>query len=74
MTVRSTNPTHAVTLVFSLGNFQEVLQSPIGQPYLAIILNATHSRAGTMVLAVTILILVTSCAVNGLTTISRQIW
>ena len=63
-----------VTCIFCLGDLNAVLKSPIGQPYLAIILNATHSKAGTMVLAVVMLILVASCAVNGLTTISRQIW
>ena len=60
--------------MFCLGDIDTVTQSPTGQPYIAVVLNATNSVAATKVLAVVILILVTSCSVNGVTTTSRQLW
>ena len=63
-----------VTLMFCLGDIEQVTKSPTGQPYIAVVLNATHSVAATKVLAVVILILVVSCSVNGVTTTSRQLW
>lgn len=63
-----------VTLMFCLGDLESVLESPTGQPYIAVVLNATHSVAAAKVLVVVILILVVSCSVNGVTTTSRQLW
>ncbi|KAI4240053.1 MAG: hypothetical protein LQ352_007731 [Teloschistes flavicans] len=63
-----------VTLMFCLGDIETVLKSPTGQPYIAVVLNATHSVPATKLLAVIILILVVSCSVNGVTTTSRQLW
>lgn len=63
-----------VTLLFTVGSVEEASNSPTGQPYLAILLNATNSRGATMTLAIVMLILVVSCAVNGCTTVSRQVW
>ena len=63
-----------VTLMFCLGNIDDATSSPTGQPYIEVILNATHSVPAAKVLAVVILILVVSCSVNGVTTTSRQLW
>ena len=63
-----------VTLMFCLGDIDSVVDSPTGQPYIAVVLNATHSVAAAKVLVVVILILVVSCSVNGVTTTSRQLW
>ncbi|KAL2054419.1 hypothetical protein ABVK25_005167 [Lepraria finkii] len=63
-----------VTLMFCLGDIESVVQSPTGQPYIAVVLNATNSVPATKFFAVIILILVTSCSVNGVTTTSRQLW
>lgn len=64
----------SVTLLFCIGDINSVRESPIGQPYIAVILNATNSVAATTVLTVIILILVVSCCINGVTTTSRQLW
>ena len=64
----------SVTLMFCLGDINSALESPTGQPYIAVVLNATHSVPAATVLAVVILILVVSCSVNGVTTTSRQLW
>lgn len=66
--------TMLVTLMFCLGDIDSALNSRTGQPYIEVVLNATHSVAATKVLAVVILILVVSCSVNGVTTTSRQLW
>jgi choline transport protein len=53
--------------MFCLGDIDSALKSSTGQPYIAVILNAT-------VLAIVILILVVLCSVNLVTTTSRQLW
>ena len=63
-----------VTLMFCIGNVESVLESPTGQPYIAVVLNATESVAAAKVLTVVILILVVTCSINGVTTTSRQLW
>ncbi len=64
----------SVTLMFCLGDIESVANSPTGQPYIAVVLNATQSVAATKVLAIVILVLVVACSVNGVTTTSRQLW
>lgn len=64
----------SVTLMFCLGDIESAVNSPTGQPYIEVILNATRSVPATKVLVVIILILVVSCSVNGVTTTSRQLW
>lgn len=64
----------SVTLMFCLGDIDSVVESPVGQPYIAVVLNATRSVPATKFLAVVILILVVSCSINGVTTTSRQLW
>jgi len=64
----------SVTIMFCLGDIDSALKSSTGQPYIAVVLNATHSVPATTVLAIVVLILVTACAVNLVTTTSRQLW
>ncbi len=63
-----------VTLVFSLNDLQKLSESPLGQPYLAIFSHATQSTGTTSAVAIITLILVVSCAINGITITSRLIW
>ncbi|KAG8525326.1 uncharacterized protein KY384_008970 [Bacidia gigantensis] len=63
-----------VTLMFCLGDIDAAIKSSTGQPYIEVILNATHSVAAAKILATVILIMVLSCSVNGVTTTSRQLW
>ena len=60
--------------MFCLGDIDEVIKSPIGQPYIQVVLNATGSVAAAKVMTSVILILIVSCSVNGVTTTSRQLW
>lgn len=63
-----------VTLVFCLGGLDNAIDSPTGQPYVEVLLNATHSRGATITLTALMLVLLISCAVNTVTTSSRQLW
>lgn len=63
-----------VTLVFSVHDLPVVSDSPLGQPYLSIIQMTTHSNGAATAAAIVTLILVVSCAINGLTTTSRLLW
>ena len=63
-----------ITLVFCLGNFDDALSTPTGQPFVYVIQNATKSTGATITLTVIILILIMSCSVNNVTTSSRQLW
>lgn len=63
-----------VTLVFCLGDLDNAINSPIGQPYVEVLLNATRSRGATITLTSVLMVLLISCAVNTVTTSSRQLW
>ncbi|KAK3670520.1 hypothetical protein LTR78_009624 [Recurvomyces mirabilis] len=63
-----------ITLVFCLGDLDTATTSSIGQPYVEVILNATGSTAATITLTIVMFILLVSCAVNTVTTSSRQLW
>jgi choline transport protein len=63
-----------VTLMFTVGSVDDAISSPIGQPYVQVVLNATNSRGATIVLTVVMAILLTFSAANVVTTSSRQIF
>ncbi|KAI4244080.1 MAG: hypothetical protein LQ352_006918 [Teloschistes flavicans] len=63
-----------VTLVFCLGNLDSATNSPTGQPYVEVLLNATQSTGATIALVTVMLVLLITCAVNTVTTSSRQLW
>lgn len=63
-----------VTLVFCLGDLDAALSSATQQPYVEILLNATQSKSATLALTSIIFILLVACAVNNVTSSSRQLW
>lgn len=63
-----------VTLMFNLGNVDDALASPTGQPYVYVLQNATQSHAGTCVLTAVVAVLLVSCGINQVTTSSRQLF
>ncbi|KAK1042731.1 hypothetical protein LTR74_018496 [Friedmanniomyces endolithicus] len=63
-----------ITLVFCLGDLNSATSSPFGQPYVEVLFNATRSTGATIALTTIMLILLVSCAVNTVTTSSRQLW
>lgn len=62
-----------VTFIFCLGDLNEVLDSPTGEPFIQVFFNATKSYAGTTVMTVIIIIMLTSSCISEVATASRQI-
>jgi choline transport protein len=63
-----------LVVLFRAGDISEAIESPTGQPYIAILLNATQSTAGTAVMVAYIVFALIFCATNMVTTSSRQLY
>ncbi|PNS17723.1 Choline transport protein [Sphaceloma murrayae] len=63
-----------VTLMMNLGDVSAALASPTGQPYVYVLQQATRSYTATWVLTSIVAILLVSCAINQVTTSSRQLF
>ena len=63
-----------IVVLFRAGDFHDVIASPTGQPYIAILLNATKSVPGTAVLVAYMTLALLFCATNVVTTSSRQLF
>lgn len=66
--------TITVTFMFALGNVDEDLSAPSGQPWVSVIQSSTGSQAATIVLIIVMIIMFAFCAINQVTTSSRQIF
>lgn len=66
--------TITVTFIFSVGDIEEDLASPTGQPWVAVVQRATNSFPATVTLLVVVIIMFVFCAINQVTTSSRQIF
>jgi choline transport protein len=65
----------SVTVYSSLGNdLAALLSTPLGQPWIQILLNATESKAATNIMTVVVCLLLLFCSVNQVTAASRQLW
>ena len=63
-----------VTFMFALGDLDADLADPSGQPWVAVVLRITGSRAATIVLILIMMFMFFFCAVNQVTTSSRQVF
>ncbi|PSK55252.1 Choline transport protein [Elsinoe australis] len=63
-----------ITLMSNLGDVDAALASPTGQPYVYVLQQATRSHAATCALTAIVAILLISCAINQVTTSSRQLF
>jgi len=64
----------SITLIFTLGNIDDILATPTFQPFIQVFYNATQSYAATNVMTAMIIILLAACSISFLATASRQIW
>ncbi|KAL6713984.1 hypothetical protein ACLMJK_008478 [Lecanora helva] len=64
--------TMLITLCFSIGNLQDVLETPTGYPFIQVFYTATPQGATTM--ASILVILSQFCAVTNMATASRQLF
>ena len=61
-----------ITFCFCIGNVEDAVNSPTGQPYIQVFYNATNSHAGATVMSA-IIVFMTLCAIiTNLATVSRQ--
>ncbi|KAK3113093.1 hypothetical protein LTR53_009941 [Teratosphaeriaceae sp. CCFEE 6253] len=63
-----------IMILYRAGDIDAAINSPTGQPYIEILLNATGSVAGTSVLVAYITLALIFCATNIVTTSSRQLF
>ncbi|KAK8094228.1 amino acid transporter [Apiospora hydei] len=64
-----------VTIMMTVGDHaSELLDSRTGQVYVQVLLDATKSRVSTSILTALMAVLLLFCAVNGVTTSSRQLF
>jgi choline transport protein len=64
-----------VTIMSTLGDdIPGLLTTPLGQPWIQVLLNATESRVGTSILTAVLCLLLLFCAINQITTSSRQLF
>ena len=63
-----------ITLIFNLGDVQDILSTPTGYPFIQILYNTTHSLAATNTLTAVVIIILSAGTIGGISTASRQIW
>ena len=63
-----------VTLIFTLGDIDSVLNTDTRQPFIQLFYNATRSQAGTSVMTAIIVVILSACCVSEVATASRQLW
>lgn len=64
----------AVTMSFTLGNVDSILDSATGYPFIQVFYNVTRSYAGASILTVMIILTLISSAIAEVATASRQLW
>jgi hypothetical protein len=64
-----------VTIMSTLGNdIHGLLTTPLGQPWIQVLLNATDSIVGTSIMIAILCFLLLFCSINSITTASRQLF
>jgi choline transport protein len=64
----------AVTLIFTLGDIDNILSTPTFQPFIQVFFNATQSYAATNAMTAVVIVLLAFCCITEVATASRQIW
>lgn len=64
----------SVTLIFTMGDVDSILDTRTGQPFIQVFFNATKSYAATNVMCAIVIIILCSCCISEVATASRQLW
>ena len=64
----------SVTLIFTLGDIDSLLNTPTRQPFIQLFYNATRSYAAVNVMTAIIIVMLSACCVSEVATASRQLW
>ncbi|KAL4970753.1 putative GABA permease [Aspergillus stella-maris] len=63
-----------ITLCFTLGDVNNILESPTGFPFIQIFYNTTQSYAATNTMTAILIITLTASTITEVATASRQLW
>ncbi|OQO11771.1 hypothetical protein B0A48_03498 [Cryoendolithus antarcticus] len=63
-----------ITLIFTMGDQDEILASPTGWPFIQVFYNTTRSVAGTDIMCLLLIFPLTGSVIACVATASRQIW
>ncbi|KAL4803705.1 amino acid/polyamine transporter I [Aspergillus unguis] len=63
-----------ITLCFTLGDVDNILESPTGYPFIQIFYNTTQSYAATNTMTAILVITLTASTITEVATASRQLW
>ena len=63
-----------ITLIFCVGDVNEVLSNPNQTPFIMIFVNSTKSKAATVIMTVPIIMCFQSALISEVATASRQMW
>jgi amino acid transporter len=64
----------AITLIFCVGDVDQVISETSLTPFVVIFLNSTKSKAGTVIMVLPVIITFWAALVSQLATASRQLW
>ncbi|KAE9368169.1 amino acid transporter-like protein [Stipitochalara longipes BDJ] len=64
----------AIMLLFSLGDLNDLLTSPLGFPYMQLFLNITQNKAGATMLVLIVSLVAVAANAAGCTSTSRTFW
>ncbi|KAK6399016.1 hypothetical protein LTR65_000574 [Meristemomyces frigidus] len=64
----------AVTLIFTLGDIDDILATTTGQPFIQVFYNGTRSLVATNFMVSIVIVCLTSCCISEVATASRQLW
>lgn len=64
----------AITMIFTLGDIDDILNTATGQPFIQVFYNGTRSLVGTDIMVAIVIICLTSCCISEVATASRQLW
>lgn len=63
-----------ITLIFTMGDLEELLETPTGFVFIQVFYNATGSKAGTTVMSLLIVFALIGSEIACIATASRQVW
>lgn len=63
-----------VTLCFTMGDIEDVLNSPTGFPFIQVFYNTTESYKASSAMVALVIIALTASVVSEIATASRQLW
>ena len=63
-----------ITFCFTLGDINDIIDTPTGYPFIQAFYNVTRSHAGTSIMTSILIVNVTSACISTVATASRQTW